>query len=104
MDFFHNNKMYHAIYSTSVILISKGNEGRTIKDIRPISCCTIIYKIISKILTCRMDVVMATTINQSQSAFVPRQNIHDHILLSYELIRGYNRKGGTPRCMLQIDT
>ncbi|MCI14621.1 ribonuclease H protein, partial [Trifolium medium] len=42
-------------------------------------------------------------VNHSQAAFVPGQHIHDHILLAYELIRGYSRKGGTPKCMLQLD-
>lgn len=35
--------------------------------------------------------------------FVPGQQIHNHILLAFELIKGYSRKGGTPRCMMQID-
>ena len=32
---------------------------------------------------------------------MPEQNIHNHIMLAYELIRGYTRKNGTPRCMMQ---
>jgi hypothetical protein len=47
--------------------------------------------------------VLSSVINLSQAAFVPGQHIHDHILLAYELIRGYSRKGGTPKCMLQLD-
>lgn len=27
----------------------------------------------------------------------------DHVILAYELIRGYSAKGGAPMCMLQID-
>lgn len=34
---------------------------------------------------------------------MPEQNIHNHIMLAYELIRGYTRKNGTPRCMMQLD-
>lgn len=41
--------------------------------------------------------------NQNQATFVPGQHIHDHMMLGYELIQGYTRKGGTPRCMIQID-
>ncbi|PNX56602.1 ribonuclease H, partial [Trifolium pratense] len=47
--------------------------------------------------------VLGSIVNLSQAAFVPGQHIHDHILLAYELIRGYSRKGGTPKCMLQLD-
>lgn len=42
-------------------------------------------------------------VHESQAAFVPGQQIHNHILLSYELLRGYNRTGGTPKCMLHMD-
>lgn len=46
---------------------------------------------------------MNSIINQSQAAFILGQSIHDHILLAYELIRGYSRKGGTHRSMLRLD-
>ena len=42
-------------------------------------------------------------VHTSQAAFVPGQVIHNHILLATELMKGYTRKGGTPRCMMQID-
>ncbi|CAK8544798.1 unnamed protein product [Lathyrus sativus] len=95
--------MYLAVNCTLVSLIPKGNGGNCVKDFRPISCCTTFYKIISKILTRRLSKVLTIIINQSQAAFIPRQNIHDHILLAYELIQGYNRKDGTPSCLLQLD-
>ncbi|GAU21086.1 hypothetical protein TSUD_10030 [Trifolium subterraneum] len=50
-----------------------------------------------------MGEVMTSIVGQNQAAFVPGQIIHNHILLTYELIKGYNRKGGTPRCMMQLD-
>ncbi|XP_050908374.1 uncharacterized protein LOC127121998 [Lathyrus oleraceus] len=46
---------------------------------------------------------MTNIINQSQASFIPGKNICDHILLAYEMICGYSRKGGTPRCILQLD-
>lgn len=73
------------------------------KDYRPIVGCTTFYKIISKILTARLGGVLQDVISHNQSAFVPGQNIHNHIMLAYELIRGYTRKNGTPRCMMQLD-
>lgn len=70
MEFFTHNLTYQAVNSTLVSLIPKDNAGTTIKDFRPISCCTIIYKLISKVLTGRMSKVMTSIINQSQAAFV----------------------------------
>lgn len=46
---------------------------------------------------------MTYIINKSQAAFVAGQDIHNHIHLAYELIKGYDRKSGSPRCMFQID-
>ncbi|PNX74719.1 ribonuclease H, partial [Trifolium pratense] len=102
-DFFENGRLYKAANCTLVTLIPKTNEAKRIKEYRPISCCITIYKIISKVLTKRMGEVMTNIIGQNQAAFVPGQIIHNHILLTYELIKGYNRKGGTPRCMMQLD-
>jgi hypothetical protein len=102
MEFFYENNIYSAINSTLVTLIPKHSATKTIKEYRPISCCTTIFKIISKIMTMRLCKVMNSIVNTSQAAFVPGQHIHDHILLAYELIRGYNKKGGTPKCMMQL--
>lgn len=60
IEFFNHNRIYHAINSTLVSLIPKGDAGKNVKDFRPISYCTTIYKIISKILTSR---VMNSIIN-----------------------------------------
>lgn len=54
-------------------------------------------------MTNRLSKVLGTIVNQSQAAFIPGQQIHGHIMLAYELIRGYNRKNSTPRCLLQMD-
>ncbi|GKD80902.1 hypothetical protein Tco_1347741, partial [Tanacetum coccineum] len=36
-------------------------------------------------------------------AFNVRRSIQDNILLTQELLKGYNRKGGPKRCSLKID-
>lgn len=54
-------------------------------------------------MAARLGKVICSVIHNSQAAFVPGQNIHDHILLAYELMKGYNTKSGAPRCMLQMD-
>lgn len=73
------------------------------KDFRPIACCTILYKIISKVLTARMQHILPNIINESQSSFVKGRAIFDNIILSHERVKGYNRKYISPRCMIKID-
>ncbi|XP_055806845.1 uncharacterized protein LOC129875566 [Solanum dulcamara] len=54
LDFFQTSEMYAPISRTSVILIPKVQHPISIKEYISISCCTSIYKIISKMLTNRL--------------------------------------------------
>ncbi|XP_058767313.1 uncharacterized protein LOC131640989 [Vicia villosa] len=55
------------------------------------------------IMTQRLGKILPTIVGANQAAFIPGQVIHNHILMAFELMRGYTWKGGTPRCMLQLD-
>ncbi|CAK8530761.1 unnamed protein product [Lathyrus sativus] len=101
--YFEIGKIYKAFNSVVVSLIPKGQNSCEIKDYRPIVVCTTFYKIISKILTDRLGSVIPSVVNHNQAAFIPGQNIHNHIMLATGLIKDYTRKGGTPRIMMQID-
>ena len=96
-EFFETGQMLKAINCTLITLIPKSPDASTVKEYRPIACCTTLYKIISKVLTKRMSKVLTTIISESQSAFVPGKAIQDNIMLAHELIRGYNRKGIFPK-------
>jgi hypothetical protein len=95
--------MYRAVNCSLVTLIPKHNGAKEIKDYRPIACCSTLYKIISKILANRLSKVLGTIVGENKSAFVKGQKIHNHILLAYELIKGYERKNISPRCLMQMD-
>nr|XP_016500683.1 PREDICTED: uncharacterized protein LOC107819114 [Nicotiana tabacum] len=47
--------------------------------------------------------IMDSLIDESQEVFVPGKVITDNIILSYELVKGYGRKGVSPRCIIKID-
>ncbi|KAL0401453.1 UNVERIFIED_CONTAM: hypothetical protein Slati_4175200 [Sesamum latifolium] len=53
----------------------------SVVEMRPISCCNVLYKIITKILGQRISVVLDKLISPSQNAFVPGRLIGDNILL-----------------------
>ncbi|CAK8540218.1 unnamed protein product [Lathyrus sativus] len=102
-DFFEKDKIYKAVNCTIVTLIPKHNSATRMKNFRDISCCIIVYKLISRILTKRLGFVISSSVHSSQAAFVPSKRIHDHKLMAYDLMKGYFTKNGAPKCMLQMD-
>ncbi|CAK8567987.1 unnamed protein product [Lathyrus sativus] len=102
-NFFNKEYMLKAFNNTVVTLILKSKEAKTIKECRPIAGCTTLYKVISNIVTTKLGRVLSSITSQCQATFIPGQKIHNHITLAFELLKGYTRKGGTPRCMMQLD-
>ncbi|GJX69516.1 RNA-directed DNA polymerase, eukaryota, reverse transcriptase zinc-binding domain protein [Tanacetum coccineum] len=102
-DFFANGKLLKEINSTIISLVLKVSTPQKVSDFRPIACCNVLYKCISKILTERIKSGLEKVVNVNQSAFIPGRQIYDNILITQELLRGYNRKNGPKRCALKID-
>lgn len=102
-DFFRTCHLPYTINSTLINLLPKSENASSMKEYRPIACCTILYKIISKVLANRLKLVLGDIISDNQSAFVKGRSILDNILLSHELVKGYNIKHISPRCMVKID-
>lgn len=101
--FFQSGSSLHTINTTAITLISKISAPTKVKDYRPISCCSTLYKIISKVLTRRLKPIISTLVGRSQSAFIEGRSIVDNILFSHEIFKVYNRKGVSPRCVLKVD-
>lgn len=85
LQFLNHGDMPMGINHTNVVLIPKVKRPREMKDFRPISLCSISYKLISKSLANRMKVFQPDIIDDSQSAFIPERLITENILLASEL-------------------
>ncbi|KAL3507257.1 hypothetical protein ACH5RR_032639 [Cinchona calisaya] len=100
---FSNEYMYYPINSTIITIIPKIPNPSKIQDYRPISCCNIIYKCYSKVLAQRLKRVLSGLVNNTQSPFMAGRSISDNILLMHDIVRGYHKRDGKPRCAVKVD-
>lgn len=70
LDEFHRiGKIGVSINSMFISLVPKKDRSVRVKDYRPISLVTSLYKIIAKILSSRLNEVISDTILENQSAY-----------------------------------
>jgi hypothetical protein len=88
-----------------VVLIPKTANPVKLKDLRPISLCNVLYKVISKVISNRLKMILPDIISPNQSAFVPGRIISDNILLAYELTHFLQRRrsGAVGYATLKLD-
>ena len=85
MNYLNEGFILEELNSTHCSDPKKKPKPERLSDLRPISLCSVIYKIITKILTNRLKFVLTAVISESQSAFVPGRLITNNIMLSYEV-------------------
>ena len=102
-NFFKNGKLLKSWNITGITLIPKVPCPSSLRDFRPISCCHVIYKCISKLICSRLNMFLNHIIAPNQGAFVGGRNIIHNVLLCQDIFKHYGRKGCSPRCLLKID-
>ncbi|GJV30269.1 retrovirus-related pol polyprotein from transposon 17.6 [Tanacetum coccineum] len=70
-EFFTNGRLLKELNHTIIALIPKVNAPARVNDYRPISCCNVLFKCISKIIANRLKDCLKRLISPNQSAFVP---------------------------------
>ncbi|XP_019237844.1 PREDICTED: uncharacterized protein LOC109217990 [Nicotiana attenuata] len=88
---------------TTVTLVPKVNSPTSVKEFRPIACCSTIYKLTAKILTAKLKTVVDYIVGPAQLAFIKGRNILDNVIIAHELVKGYTQKGVSPRCLIKVD-
>ncbi|XP_074293359.1 uncharacterized protein LOC141620366 [Silene latifolia] len=101
--FFINGKLLKQPNATNITLIPKVDRPSNVLQFRPVACCNVLYKRISKILSNRLSKVLPELICQNQGGFVKGKSIMENILIYQDLIRLYNKPNASPRCMFKID-
>ncbi|XP_062086128.1 uncharacterized protein LOC133792235 [Humulus lupulus] len=91
------------LHNTTISLVPKTDNPARAVDYRPIACCSIIYKCISKLLCSRLDKDLPSLVQQNQGAFIQGRSIAHNILIFQDLIKNYGKKTTSPRCAIKID-
>ncbi|GKD00740.1 hypothetical protein Tco_1171014, partial [Tanacetum coccineum] len=102
-EFFINGKLLKELNHTIIALIPKVSSPARVNDFRPISCCNVLFKSVSKIIANRIKSSLKGLISPNQSAFVSGRSISDNILLTQELMHNYHLNHGSPRYAFKVD-
>ncbi|WZZ89725.1 hypothetical protein YC2023_118304 [Brassica napus] len=102
-EFFRNGKLLKDMNTTAISLIPKKPEACSLSDFRPISCCNIVYKLISKIIANRLKPILSECVSPNQAAFLKGRSLRENVLLATELIKDYNKSSCHKSAMLKID-
>lgn len=70
---------------------------------RPISLCSVAYKIFSKIIVFHLSRVIRKLVSHEQGAFVSGRSIFENITLAQEMVHSLHRKILGGNVMLKID-
>ncbi|KAL5553097.1 hypothetical protein UlMin_040498 [Ulmus minor] len=77
---------------TFLCLIPKKLDVQQVKDFRPISLVSGVYKILAKLLANRLREVLEETISMAQGAFVHNRQILDVVLVATEAVEDYRKR------------
>uniref|UniRef100_A0A803P2Y2 Reverse transcriptase domain-containing protein n=1 Tax=Cannabis sativa TaxID=3483 RepID=A0A803P2Y2_CANSA len=104
-NFFMTEEMPVGLNDTNIVLIPKKKKPDDMSELRPISLCNVVAKVITKVLANRLKGLLPGIISLNQSAFIPGRLITDNIMVSYEVLHYLKRKQvGRDGCMaLKLD-
>lgn len=84
-EFFETGEMQTGCNRTLICLIPKVKKPRLMTELRPISLCDVLVKIVSKVLANRIKPYFNNLILDKQSAFTEGRLLMDNALLVYKI-------------------
>lgn len=85
-SFFESGQLPADWNYTEICLLPKVQNPNQMKYLRQISLCSVVYKIVSKVLSDRLKRVLPQIISPAQGAFFAGRLISDNILIAHEMV------------------
>ena len=89
---------------TSICLIPKVQAPNRMIDLRTISLCSVLYKIVSKILVNRLKRHLPNIISPTQAAFVSERIILDNMMIAHEVVHSLHTHPAISKSYMLLKT
>jgi len=91
-DFFRQKVDISRLNYGIISLLPKVKDANKIQQLRPICLLNCLYKLITKTLTLRLEVVADKLIHNTQTAFMKKRNIMSGIMCLHEILHETKRR------------
>lgn len=90
--FSNNGMLNYDFNATNIVLIPKEKCPSLVGDLRAISLCNVLVKIITKVVANRLKETLELVISENQSAFMKGRLISDNVMVYYEIMHFIKQK------------
>lgn len=104
MNFFSSAILPAGWNHTQLCLLPKVVNPCLMTDMRPISLCSVHYKIVSRILCERLKPVLPEIVSDTQGALVSGRLISDNITIAHEMVHALHVKESVAKNFMAIKT
>lgn len=91
-EFFTTGELPEGVNRTLVCHIPKVKNPKQVSELRPISLCNVLMRILSKIMANRLKPCLHSVISDKQSAFIEGRLLTDNALIAFKLTHYIKRK------------
>ncbi|XP_042964794.1 uncharacterized protein LOC122299025 [Carya illinoinensis] len=103
VDGVKGGKILREFTASFFVLIPKVDNPKSFDKFRPISMCSVFYKICTKILVSRLSSLLPQLISKEQGAFILGRSIFENVSLTQEMIQNINKPVRGGNVVLKID-
>ncbi|MCO5552957.1 hypothetical protein L7F22_006477 [Adiantum nelumboides] len=101
-EIFDTGIMLQSMSSGIISLIPKGGDASTLRQWRPITPMSSVYKILARMITSRLRPFLPDLIYSSQTGFVQDRSILDNVVTFYEAVE-WAHQTGQPTAIMLLD-